>query len=146
MNKQDKDRLRNIPDDEKVTPVDSFPDYISHVEQGLAEKPDPVVTDDSVPLTRAEIISNHSRTPLWSVVGDRFLERTFATGGMDANLKFLEMMSDVVEPEKHYSDILITDCVTIRIVLYTKSIKGLSHRDFEIATEIDAVWSRIGNG
>jgi 4a-hydroxytetrahydrobiopterin dehydratase len=73
----------------------------------------------------------------WSLENDRIVkDKQFGT--FKAALEFVNKVGEIAEKNKHYPDIVVSGAM-VRMGLMTKSERGLTSKDFEIAQEIDRI-------
>jgi 4a-hydroxytetrahydrobiopterin dehydratase len=101
----------------------------------LAEEKCRTPRSDDRPLTPDETFQLVQETPLWSVK-DQTLERQWKFKDFRKAMAFVDRVADLAEQENHHPDIGIS-YNTVRLVLATHKIHGLSLNDFILAAKID---------
>lgn len=81
-----------------------------------------------------------ARLPLWTLSDDATaISRTFVAKDFTAGLDFLQSVGGVAEERNHHPDLHLTDWRTVRLVLSTHSVGGLTTADFDLAAAFDTI-------
>jgi len=88
-------------------------------------------------LTQKEI--DHHLEPLsaWELVGHE-ITRTFTRKNFVEAIEFVDTVAELAEEADHHPDILIHGWNNVTITLSTHSEGGLTEKDFELASKIEA--------
>jgi 4a-hydroxytetrahydrobiopterin dehydratase len=86
-------------------------------------------------LTDAEIADGLRNLPAWQREGD-VIRRTLRLADFRAAIAFVERVADVAERANHHPEIAVR-WNRVTLTLTTHAAKGLTRRDFDVATEID---------
>ncbi len=90
----------------------------------------------AIPLKGAELDKLAGRLPLWKVVDEHHLSRTFRFPDFARALEFVNTVGRIAEEQQHHPDIhLAWGRATIEI--HTHKIDGLTESDFVLAAKID---------
>lgn len=74
--------------------------------------------------------------PSWSVINDHHLEKKFSFKDFKEALAFVIKIVAIADAENHHPDIHLS-YGSVRIILWTHSIGGLSRNDFMLAAKFD---------
>jgi 4a-hydroxytetrahydrobiopterin dehydratase len=88
-------------------------------------------------LTPSEIVQALARLQGWSQ-SDNEIARTFTLPSFPAALAFASAVGHLAERADHHPDILI-QYRKVTLTLSTHSAGGLTEKDFDLATEINAI-------
>ncbi len=88
-------------------------------------------------LTPSEIEQELTNLPGWIHVGNE-ITRTFTLPSFPAALAFVSAVGHLAERADHHPDILIK-YRKVTLTLSTHSAGGLTEKDFDLATEINAI-------
>lgn len=77
-------------------------------------------------------------TPYWSIKKSK-LVRKFAFSNFLEAIKFTNKIAKVAEKNKHHPDIHLINYNELVVEIWTHSMRGISKKDFDLATEIDRV-------
>jgi 4a-hydroxytetrahydrobiopterin dehydratase len=91
------------------------------------------------PLADAEIATALAALPGWARAGDEIV-RTFECASFPAAIAFVVQIGFLAEQADHHPDLDIR-WRTVKVALSTHSDGGLTNRDFDLATEIEALGS-----
>lgn len=95
---------------------------------------------DTPKLTAAELEEHLPALPSWTLSGNQSeLQREFVAKNFVAAIEFFDKVKDVAEAEGHHPDLHLTDYRSVRIVLSTHEVGGLTMLDFILAAKLDAV-------
>lgn len=72
----------------------------------------------------------------WTVIDEHHLEKTFSFDGFRPGLEFTVRVGELAEGENHHPDIHLA-WGSVRIVIWTHKIDGLTESDFVLAAKID---------
>ena len=89
------------------------------------------------PLADAEIAVALAALPDWTREGDEIV-KTFECASFPAAVAFVVQIGFVAEKADHHPDLDIR-WRKVKVALSTHSDGGLTNRDFDLATEIDAL-------
>jgi 4a-hydroxytetrahydrobiopterin dehydratase len=95
------------------------------------------------PLTEAEIDQALTGLPEWSRDGD-LLRRTVRTAGFSAAADLVRDVARAADAADHHPDIHITRYRNVTFELTTHAAKAITHRDVELAAEIDRLFADSG--
>jgi 4a-hydroxytetrahydrobiopterin dehydratase len=90
------------------------------------------------PLEGNELESLHQQVPLWKVVNEHHIVRTFTFPDFKQALDFVNRVGALAETQGHHPDILLA-WGKAEITLWTHKIDGLTESDFIMAAKIDAL-------
>ena len=89
-------------------------------------------------LKGKELEALHQQVPLWKVVDEHHLKRTFTFPDFKLALDFVNHVGALAEEQGHHPDIMLT-WGKAEITLWTHKINGLTESDFIMAAKIDAL-------
>ncbi len=101
----------------------------------LAEMTCSPIKKGSAPLTRAEAEALMPQVPSWSL-GDKELTRELRFRDFREAMSFVNKIALTANDQDHHPDICIS-YNTVKLVLSTHKIGGLSLNDFILAAKID---------
>ena len=87
-------------------------------------------------LTESEVAQRLKALPTWAREGDA-IRKTFTFGKFAEGVRFVDRVAAAADAMDHHPDIDIR-YTTITMTLSTHSAGGLTAKDFELATKIDA--------
>lgn len=64
------------------------------------------------------------------------IKKIFSFKNFEESMEFVNKVADIAEEEGHHPDIYIS-WNTVKLILYTHAIEGLSENDFIIASKVD---------
>lgn len=73
---------------------------------------------------------------MWRVHDEHHLEKEYEFLDFEQALRFVVRVGELSLREGHYPDLTLSDS-TVRIVLYTHKVGGLTESDFILASKID---------
>ena len=82
----------------------------------------------------------HREVPLWKVVNEHHLTRTFVFPDFKQALAFVNRAGELAEQQGHHPDILLA-WGRAEVTLWTHKIDGLTESDFIMAAKIDQLYS-----
>jgi 4a-hydroxytetrahydrobiopterin dehydratase len=88
------------------------------------------------PLAGTELEALAKEVPLWKVVENHHLTRTFSFPDFAQALAFVNKVGAIAESEGHHPDILLA-WGKAEITTWTHKIDGLTESDFILAAKID---------
>ncbi len=88
------------------------------------------------PLTREQAEDYLKRTPDWTIVEDKKIERVFKFKNFIQAMDFANKIAEIAESENHHPDLHIS-WGKVRVEISTHAIGGLSINDFILAAKID---------
>jgi len=92
------------------------------------------------PFTKGDIAKYIKDVPGWIAMDDdHAIYREYAAKNFVAAVDFINKVAKIAEEEQHHPDIHLTGYRTLRIVLSTHAVKGLSENDFILAAKINAL-------
>lgn len=95
---------------------------------------------DTPKLTAAELEEHLPAIPAWTLSADsKQLQREFVAKNFVAAIDFFGKVKDVAEAEGHHPDLHLTDYRSVRIVISTHEVGGLTMLDLILAAKLDAV-------
>lgn len=74
----------------------------------------------------------------WALVGNA-IEKGFKFVDFKQAVIFINKVAEVAEEENHHPDILLWSWNNVKITLSTHNVRGLSARDFALASKIDQI-------
>jgi 4a-hydroxytetrahydrobiopterin dehydratase len=74
----------------------------------------------------------------WTLV-DNTIEKNFKFADFRQAIEFINKVADIAEAENHHPDVLLWSWNNVKLTITTHAIKGLSERDFILASKIDKV-------
>ncbi len=74
----------------------------------------------------------------WKLVGDT-IEKNYKFSDFKQAVEFINKVADAAEAENHHPDILLWSWNNVRLTLTTHAAKGLSEKDFALASKIDQI-------
>jgi len=77
----------------------------------------------------------------WEVVGNKSLERIFKFKDFKEALGFVNRVGELAEEENHHPDILLFSWNKVRITLTTHKEHRITDKDFNLAEEINKIYS-----
>jgi 4a-hydroxytetrahydrobiopterin dehydratase len=93
------------------------------------------------PLTDDEAASALAGLPDWSRDGE-LIRRTVKVGGFRAAADLVRAVADAADAADHHPDVHITGYRNVTFELTTHAAHALTHRDIELAIEIDRLVAR----
>jgi 4a-hydroxytetrahydrobiopterin dehydratase len=90
---------------------------------------------ERVPLTSEEVQTNLSKLPDWSRDGD-VITKTFSFKKYLDGAAFVDRVANAAEAADHHPDIAL-GFRRVTVTLTTHSAKGITQKDFALATEIE---------
>ncbi len=106
----------------------------------LASRHCPPCRRGTPPLTPGQLAPYLAQLPHWTVIAGHHLERTFPFPDFATALAFVNRIGEVAEAEGHHPDLHLR-WGSVRAVLYTHTIDGLSEADVILAAKIDRLCS-----
>lgn len=105
----------------------------------MSKKPSSILTvPPSVPkLTDRQIEQALAARPAWVETGEA-IQRTFQFKSFVEAMAFVTKVAAVAEADQHHPDILIR-YNKVTMTLSTHDAGGISQKDFELATKLDAL-------
>ncbi len=86
-------------------------------------------------------IEKHLKTVKdWKLITET-IEKNYKFTDFTQAIEFVNHVADIAEQENHHPDILLWSWNNVKISLSTHSVKGLTEKDFSIASKIDALGS-----
>jgi pterin-4a-carbinolamine dehydratase len=89
-----------------------------------------------VTLTAAEIAEQLGRLPGWNYAAGA-IRRTYTTDGWRGSMLVANAIAFICEAADHHADLLVT-WPSVSVALSTHSAGGITAKDFEVATLIEA--------
>ena len=74
----------------------------------------------------------------WKLV-DNIIEKNFKLRSFKQAIEFINKVADLAEAENHHPDILLWGWNNVKLTLTTHAVKGLSQKDFVLASRIDQI-------
>lgn len=91
-------------------------------------------------LSRDELQQHMPALPAWELSADQTsISRSFTAKNFVAAIDFFGGVKDVAEAEGHHPDLHLTDFRSVRVVVSTHSVSGLTMFDLILAAKIDEV-------
>jgi len=90
------------------------------------------------PLKGKDLEPLHRIIPLWSVVNQHHLARTFTFPDFKQALEFVNRVGALAEEQGHHPDILLA-WGKAEVTLWTHKVNGLTESDFIMAAKIDRI-------
>ena len=72
----------------------------------------------------------------WKLTGNS-IEKNFKFRDFKEAINFIDKVADIAESENHHPDILLWSWNNVKLTLTTHAAKGLSEKDFSLASRID---------
>ena len=95
----------------------------------------PLLSPEAVQQRLAELAD-------WELDGDR-IRRRFRFGAFMESIAFVNRVAELAEAADHHPDMAINfNRVTVSLITYAS--KGLTHKDFDLAAQIDGVSAATG--
>ncbi len=91
-----------------------------------------------VTMMKEEAIKHLSQVEGWILVGER-IEKDYKFLNFKQAISFINKVADVAESENHHPDILLWSWNHVKVTLTTHAVKGLSLKDFSLASKIDQI-------
>lgn len=88
-------------------------------------------------LSESDIAARLKARPEWSESGG-VIQRTYLFRDFVQSMKFVNAVADLAEKRQHHPDILIR-WNKVTLSLSTHDSGGITHKDFDLAVECDAV-------
>lgn len=76
--------------------------------------------------------------PHWLLKGDNMLEREFVCKDFRDAINFVCKIADIAEKMNHHPELCVNDS-KVDVRLTTHKAQGLTHKDFDMATQIDHI-------
>jgi 4a-hydroxytetrahydrobiopterin dehydratase len=90
------------------------------------------------PLQGPELAGLAEQLPLWKVVNNHHITRTFTFTDFKQALAFVNKAGAIAEEQGHHPDILLS-WGKAEVTTWTHKINGLTESDFILAAKIDAL-------
>jgi len=90
------------------------------------------------PLHGPELAALAEQLPLWKVINDHHITRTFTFPDFKQALAFVNKAGAIAEEQGHHPDILLS-WGKAEVTTWTHKINGLTESDFILAAKIDAL-------
>ncbi|MGH7821945.1 MAG: 4a-hydroxytetrahydrobiopterin dehydratase [Candidatus Binatia bacterium] len=90
------------------------------------------------PLEGEELQALARQLPVWKVVGEHHLERSFAFPDFRSALAFTNRVGELAEAEGHHPDVHLA-WGKVTVTIWTHKIDGLTESDFILGAKIDAL-------
>lgn len=95
---------------------------------------------DTPKLTAAELQEHLPALPAWTLNGEHTeLQRELVAKNFVSAIEFFGKVKDVAEAEGHHPDLHLTNYRTVRIVISTHEVGGLTMPDLILAAKLDEV-------
>jgi 4a-hydroxytetrahydrobiopterin dehydratase len=95
---------------------------------------------DTPKLTAAELQEYLRAIPAWTVNADQSeLHREFIAKNFVAAIDFFTKVKDIAEAEGHHPDLHLTNYRSVRIVVSTHEVGGLTMLDLILAAKLDEI-------
>jgi len=89
-------------------------------------------------MLKEEAMKNLEQVKDWKLV-DNTLEKNFKLSNFKQAIEFINRVADIAESENHHPDILLWGWNNVKLTLTTHAVKGLSKKDFVLASRIDQI-------
>lgn len=90
-----------------------------------------------VPPLKGDLLKPYAgQVPLWTIVGEHHLERSFKFPDFVTALEFVNRVGAVAEAEGHHPDLGLS-WGRVDVKIYTHKVDGLTLSDFILAAKID---------
>lgn len=93
----------------------------------------------AVPLTKDEIIEFLNELNEWEYSEDGFLFKDFVFKDFDEAMAFINAVAAIAKELNHHPDMELHTYRHVTITLTTHDVEGLTKKDFEVASRIDAL-------
>jgi 4a-hydroxytetrahydrobiopterin dehydratase len=91
-------------------------------------------------LTQDELALHMPSLPAWGLNEDsNAIQREFVAKNFVAAIDFFNRVKDVAEQEGHHPDLHLTDFRSVRVVISTHSVGGLTMPDLILAAKLDEI-------
>lgn len=98
-------------------------------------------TEMSPSLRRQQIASFLEKLKSgWKVVNGHHLEKEFLFEDFSTALEFVNAIGELSEKKKHHPDLHLS-WGKVKILLFTHKINGLTENDFQLASDIEQLFS-----
>ena len=89
-------------------------------------------------MLREEAEKHLKQVKDWNLA-DNTLEKNFKLNNFRQAIEFINKVADIAEEENHHPDILLWGWNNVKLTLSTHAVKGLSEKDFVLASRIDDI-------
>ena len=89
-------------------------------------------------MNKDEIEKHLSEVKDWKFITET-IEKNYKFSDFVHAVKFVNRVADIAEGENHHPDILLWSWNNVKVTLTTHSVKGLSEKDFVLASKIDGI-------
>jgi 4a-hydroxytetrahydrobiopterin dehydratase len=89
-----------------------------------------------------EVQERLKRLDGWALEGDRIVKR-FSFRTFQDSMAFVNRVAELAEAADHHPDMAI-NYTRVTVSLTTYASKGLTHKDFDLAAEVEGVLSEFG--
>jgi 4a-hydroxytetrahydrobiopterin dehydratase len=90
------------------------------------------------PTIREEAKKQLKQVKDWKLVNNT-IEKNFKLSDFKQAIEFINKVADIAESENHHPDILLWNWSNVKLTLSTHAVKGLSMKDFVLASKIDQI-------
>jgi 4a-hydroxytetrahydrobiopterin dehydratase len=89
-------------------------------------------------MLREEAEKHLKQVKDWKLA-DNALEKNFKLSNFRQAIEFINKVADIAEEENHHPNILLWGWNNVKLTLSTHAVKGLSEKDFVLASRIDQI-------
>lgn len=88
------------------------------------------------PLKGEDLRNYHEQLPMWDVVNEHHIERTYKFPDFRQALDFVNRIGELAEQQGHHPNLFLT-WGEVKVEIYTHKIDGLTESDFVLAAKIE---------
>jgi 4a-hydroxytetrahydrobiopterin dehydratase len=92
----------------------------------------------SMAMMREEAEKYLKRVEGWKLADDS-IEKNYKFSNFRQAIEFINKVADVADAENHHPNILLWNWNNVKLTITTHAIKGLSEKDFALATRVDQI-------
>jgi len=89
-------------------------------------------------MLRKEVEKRLGQLKDWKLI-EGTLEKNYKFSDFKGAVEFIDRVADLAETQNHHPDILLWGWNNVKLTITTHSIKGLSEKDFILASSIDRI-------
>ncbi|MBI3543245.1 MAG: 4a-hydroxytetrahydrobiopterin dehydratase [Deltaproteobacteria bacterium] len=89
-------------------------------------------------LEKSQIDERLSQLEGWARQGQAAIEKSYVFADFKAAMRFVNQVAEAAEKVDHHPDILI-NYNKVKLTLSTHSEGGLTHKDFDLARDVDFI-------
>ncbi len=88
------------------------------------------------PISAEDVEKSLKKLQGWHLANDT-IEKTFGFDDFKQAIEFINKVAEIAAAENHHPDILLWNWNNVKLTITTHCIKGLSKKDFDLASKID---------